>query len=302
MRSPSQPGARLADRAHRKRFEAIGTSWQIDTDRELTAAQWTSIHDRIENYDRTWSRFRADTLVSRAAAGAGTFDFGDDAVPLMSFYRRLYEVTGGAVTPLIGGTLDDLGYGAGYLLAPRDTIGATPAWDEVMTWDGPLLRTSAPVVLDIGAAGKGYLVDVIGDLIASFDVGSFVVDGSGDLSHRGPDALRVGMEHPADPNTVIGVIDLADRALAASASNRRRWGAGLHHIVDPRSGSAVRDVIASWVVADSGMVADGLATALFFTDPNTTHSLAAEFAADWAVVSATGSIHWSAGFPGEVFQ
>lgn len=298
MRSPDLH----AGRSHSTRFEAIGTSWQIDTDRGLTEGQWACIHDRIEGYDRTWSRFRADSLVSRAAAGAGLFDFGDDAVPLISFYRRLYDVTGGAVTPLIGGTLQDLGYDATYRLIRGDSVASAPAWDEVMTWDGPLLRTSAPIVLDIGAAGKGYLVDVISELLASFDVGSFVVDGSGDIAHRGQDVLRVGMEHPADPSKVIGVIELDNGALAASAANRRRWGAGLHHIVDPRSTQPVRDIIATWVLADSGLVADGLATALFFTDPAATHALATEFAADWAVVSATGSMRWSADFPGEVFR
>ena len=64
--------------------------------------------------------------------------------PLISFYRRLYDVTDGAVTPLIGGTLADLGYDADYRLTPRDTVRPTPAWDDVMTWDGPLLRTTAP--------------------------------------------------------------------------------------------------------------------------------------------------------------
>lgn len=303
MRSPDEVGAA---RSHRTRFSAIGTDWRIDTDRELTAGQWTLIHDRIEDFDRTWSRFRPDSLVSRAAAGAGTFDFGDDAVPLMTFYRRLYEITGGAVTPLIGGTLADLGYDAGYRLTPRATVGATPAWDQVLAWDGLLLTTSAPVLMDIGAAGKGYLVDLVSELLTSFGVQSFVVDGSGDLRARGGNpqgaALRVGMEHPADPTKVIGVIGLTDGAVAASASNRRSWGNGLHHIVDPRTGAPVQDVVASWALADSAMVADGLATALFFTDPATTHRLATEFDAHWARVSGVGSISWSAGFPGEVFR
>ena len=51
----------------------------------------------------------------------------------------------------------------------------------------------------------------------------------------------------------------------------------------------------------SAMVADGLASALFFTDPATTHALADEFDASWARVSAAGSIQWSSGFEGEIF-
>ena len=292
---------RPVTRPHPRRFEAIGTQWQIDTDRALTPAEWAAVTARIDGFDRTWSRFRADSLVGGLAAGPATVEFPDEAVRLLEFYRRLYDGTAGAVTPLVGGTLADLGYDAGYRFTPSATIRATPAWDEAMSWDGPVVTTTRPLVLDVGAAGKGYLVDIVGELLTSFGVGSFVVDGSGDLLHRGPDALRVGLEHPADPTQVIGVVPLSDDALAASAGNRRRW-AGLHHILDPRTGEPVRDVVATWVVAGSAMVADGLATAAFFTSPTQTRSLADSFGADWLRVFADGSATWSPTFEGELFS
>lgn len=288
-------------RPYSQRFEAIGTRWQIDTARALSPVQWSALHDRIEEFDRTWSRFRSDSLVSRLAHGPTTVEFPAQARPLIEFYRELYDGTDGAVTPLIGGTLADLGYDADYRFAPAPTVRTTPAWDEAMQWDGPVVTTTGPFVLDVGAAGKGYLVDLLGELLTSFEVGSFVVDGSGDLLHHGGDALRVGLEHPADPSTVIGIVPLSGDALAASAGNRRRW-AGLHHIVDPRTGGPVRDVVATWVIAGSAMVADGLATALFFTSPTQTRTLAGAFGADWLRVLGDGSAHWSPTFEGELFR
>ena len=288
-------------RPHARRFDAIGTRWQIDTARALTPAQWSTLQDRIGEFDRTWSRFRSDSLVSRLAGGPTTVEFPAEAQPLIELYRRLYDGTGGAVTPLIGGTLADLGYDAGYRFSRTAAVRSTPAWDEAMRWDGPVVTTTGPLVLDVGAAGKGYLVDLLAELLMSFEVGSFVVDGSGDLRHDGPDAIRVGLEHPADPSKVIGVVPLSDDALAASAGNRRSW-AGLHHIVDPRTGEPVRDVSATWVIAGSAMVADGLATALFFTSPAQTRTLAAAFGADWLRVRSDGSAHWSTTFEGELFS
>jgi thiamine biosynthesis lipoprotein len=171
-----------------------------------------------------------------------------------------------------------------------------------MRWDGTILQTTAPVVLDVGAAGKGYLVDIISARLESFGIASYVVDGSGDLIHHGPDSLRVGMEHPADPSKVIGVVPLHNRALAASAANRRSWGNGLHHILDPGTGQPAGDVIASWAVADSALVADGIATALFFADDAALQALESEFGAGWARVSTAGSINWSTNFQGELFR
>ncbi len=301
MRRPEATAeARTDHRPHTRRFEAIGTRWQIDTDRPLTPAQWSALHARVDEFDRTWSRFRDDSLVGRLAESAGTVAFPDEAVPLIDLYRRLYDGTGGAVSPLVGGTLADLGYDAGHRFAPMATIRATPAWDETMRWDGPVVTTTRPLVLDVGAAGKGYLVDILGDLLTSFGVRSFVVDGSGDLLHHGPDSIRVGLEHPRDTTKVIGVVPLSDDAMAASAGNRRAWS-GLHHIIDPRTGEPVREIVATWVIAGSAMVADGLATALFFTAPEQTRALAGTFGADWLRVFADSSAQASSTFEGELF-
>jgi thiamine biosynthesis lipoprotein len=97
----------------------------------------------------------------------------------------------------------------------------------------------------------------------------YIVDGSGDLVHRGEESVRVGLEHPFDPSLAIGVYELSNGALCASAPGRRAWGTalhpGLHHILDGISGEPTTKVAATWAAASTGLVADGLATALFFT-------------------------------------
>ena len=79
----------------------------------------------------------------------------------------------------------------------------------------------------------------------------------------------VGLEHPFDPSLAIGVYELSNGALCASAPGRRAWGTalhpGLHHILDGISGEPTTKVAATWAAASTGLVADGLATALFFT-------------------------------------
>ena len=51
----------------------------------------------------------------------------DGAGALGRLYRSLYRLSDGAMTPLIGGSLEQLGYDAGlFAPVPRDT-GARPA-------------------------------------------------------------------------------------------------------------------------------------------------------------------------------
>ena len=63
---------------------------------------------------------------------------------------------------------------------------------------------------------------------------------------------RIGLEHPFDPRRAIGVWEVTDAALCASATNRRAWGDGLHHVLDARTGQPVRTIAATWAVAADG--------------------------------------------------
>lgn len=283
-------------------FEAIGTRWRIDTAEPIPDAVRTAITDRVSRFDRDWSRFRDDSLVSRILREPGRHRMPDDAPELLDLYALLFRATGGRVSPLVGRTLESLGYDAEYRLTPSPTRVPVPSWDDAISWDGEHLTTATPVLLDVGAAGKGYLVDLVSSLLVDHGIPQHVVDASGDLLTRGV-PLRVALEHPLDPSQAIGVVELSggadDAALCASASNRRAWGDGLHHVLDAVTGEPTSQVIASWAIAPSALWADGSATALFFdTPPN--------FFALHHVITvrmfANGRVERSPSFSGELFS
>ncbi|QHC55960.1 thiamine biosynthesis lipoprotein [Rathayibacter tanaceti] len=284
---------------HAWRFEAIGTSWQLDTVDPLGDDDRARISARIEDYDRTWSRFRADSLVSRLRIETGEHVFPAEAEELFTLYDVLDEATGGGVTPFVGDALEELGYDPAYSLVPRGPAAPAPSWSAARTGGPTVVRTDASVVLDVGAAGKGQLVDLVLDELASAGIERAIVDAGGDLRGRGAGPFRVGLEHPYDPTRAIGVAVPGERALCGSASNRRAWADGLHHVLDGRSGRPVETIVATWVVADTALVADGLATALFVCPPET---LADRFDFEFVRVRSDGTLHYSPSFPGEVFR
>lgn len=289
----------LPELAHPWRFDAIGTVWQIDTEAPLDTAVRARVDAVIDEYDRTWSRFRADSAVSRLRTATGEHRFPPEAVELFALYDLLVEATGGAVTPFAGVALEQLGYDADYSLVPRGPVEPAPSWSRARSAGGAVVATAEPVVLDVGAAGKGQLVDLVLDELASCGVDRAIVDASGDLRARGAGGFRVGLEHPYDPTRAIGVAVPGERAMCASASNRRTWGDGLHHVLDGRTGRPVDTVVATWAVADTAMLADGLATALFVCSPDV---LAERFDFEYVRVSSDGTLHHSPRFPGEVFR
>ena len=280
------------------RFDAIGTGWQIDTAKPIAQGLSTRIQARIEEFDSTYSRFREDSLVATIARSVGTFVFPDDAAALFDTYRRLYTATDGHMSPLVGRSMDDLGYDRAYSLRPTGMVRSAPHWDEAFSWDGSGLTTLRPVSIDVGAAGKGYLVDIVLGLLAEAGHTEVIVDASGDIRHSGAEPIRVALEHPKNPDKAIGIANIGNGAICASASNRRAWGDGLHHVVDATTGLPTRRVIATWAITTLALEADGIATALFFTDPE---RIDAEFSFDWVRMLSDGRVECSTGFDGEIF-
>lgn len=256
---------------HTIEFEAIGTQWQInysleDTFKGRPLEIEKLIKDRVEEFDKNYSRFRADSEVAKWATKAGEYKFPADAERLFRFYQQLYDASQGLMTPLIGGVMEQAGYDSGYSLKPKK-LTVPPKWEDSTEIKNSKLIVKQPVLFDFGAAGKGYLVDIIAHLLYTNNIEQFCIDAGGDMFSRNM-PQTVGLEDPDDATRILGTVEIDNEALCASAGNRRKW-AGYHHIINPKTLRSVENVKATWVKAQNTMLADGMATALFFVSPET---------------------------------
>lgn len=287
------------------RFEAIGTTWEIVTDGPLSEAARAEIGAVIDAFDRAWSRFRADSTVRALALHAHAVPAPPDAAPMLDAFAALSDATGGAVNPLVGESLERLGYDADYSLrdhrGERGALAAPGRWRDIVTWRDGVLDVREPALLDVGALGKGRLVDLVLALVERVAPGGAIVDAGGDLVVRGA-PQRIGLEHPFDARRAIGVWEVTDAALCASATNRRAWpsahGESLHHVLDARTGLPVRTIAATWAVAPDAMTADAVATALFFDGGA---RLAHEWGVEWVRMTTDGRVEWSPGCRADLF-
>ena len=73
-------------------FEAIGTGWTIDITDEVPAEKKNllekSIHEKIDAFDKNYSRFRSDSLVTAWSKKAGKYLLPDDAEPMFELYKK----------------------------------------------------------------------------------------------------------------------------------------------------------------------------------------------------------------------
>lgn len=277
------------------RFDAIGTRWEIESEAPLDAESRSRTEAVIAAFDSTWSRFRPDSLVSRLAEAGGAAAVPADAAAMLDAYRELSAATAGAVNPLVGESLNALGYDASYSLRAGQPVSAPDDWTSVLSWDDERIVLASAAVIDVGALGKGRLVDLVTQELRGLE-GGLVVDAGGDMTVRGE--ARIALEHPFEADKAIGVATIRDRALCASAVNRRAWGGGLHHVLDARTGMPVRAWAATWAFARDAMHADAAATALFFDGGP---ALAQRWGVEWVRMSTAGLAERSANAPVELF-
>jgi len=284
--------------AAKYQFEAIGTQWSIETERPLSSSLIVRLQKLIDSFDQTYSRFRSDSLVTNTRSAPGSYSFPESTTKIFDTYDKLSAVTRGAVNPLVGESLEALGYDAAYSLK-QTNLHKAPKYPESLTRNGSLITTKEPLLIDIGAIGKGYLIDELAEMVGA-EHPHYVIDGSGDMAIHTKEPETIGLEDPREAGRVIGHVSLGKGSLCASATNRRSWGEGLHHIVDARTGGPTRNIIATWAIADSTMLADALTTALFFTSPEELMKTFGSF--NYAIMNVDGSVAHNITTIGELYS
>jgi FAD:protein FMN transferase len=283
------------------KFNAIGTTWQIDiysvpenTDSNTII---TAVMDRINNFESVYSRFNSDSFVVQMGKNPGEYILPDDAKDLFDIYYKLYDITEGYFTPIIGDMLIDAGYDSKYSLRQQKDLVSPPELSRATVYDFPRLKINCPVSFDFGAGGKGYLVDIVSRVLESLGVSAYCIDAGGDIKHRNATPIRIGLENPYNFDEVLGTYNLHNRSICGSSTNRRKWE-GFNHVMDTKTLKSVESIKSVWVIAQSTLVADCISTCLFFVRPEV---LLEHFDFEYLVFNSDGSAFVSDGFDGEVF-
>ncbi|WP_240611178.1 FAD:protein FMN transferase [Gardnerella vaginalis] len=238
---------------------ALGTGIIISSSKPIPERAEQRIRAFVEEYERTLSRFRADSLVSRMACAehGGDFEFPAWVQPLFAIYDEFYAATHGAFDACVGADLLALGYDNSVQFVPESKAGegkdenissgswskyrrALPVkWADISRDSGSAtLHINQPVQLDFGAAGKGYFVDLVAKIIKDGLSGDspsdcdspadcdFLVNAGGDMYtcfSEENSQIKVALENPFDTTQAVGVVSIASGALCASSSARKRW-------------------------------------------------------------------------------
>lgn len=284
-------------------FKAIGTQWCVSIDDgELSADEKAQIIDYVELFEGRFSRFRDTSEVNAfRKARAGVYPVSLDLAAFLARASRIREQTNGRYDPAVAELLEHAGYDASYTMQPTESVGDVTLQEWSIT-NGDL-TIAGPVAFDLGGIGKGYCIDAVAALVASFGYKYFMVEAGGDMfgtTKANGAPWRVAIEYPGQKDMAAGTVELSNEAIAVSDSFRRRWG-NWHHIVDPVGRKAVDGVVGAAAVAPSAWSADCMTSVLFLGEPSSYDTAAQEHDAAFLVFKPDDTCTISKNWKGEVF-
>jgi thiamine biosynthesis lipoprotein len=237
-------------------WRAIGTGIRLVVSGGDLASARQAVEGVLDEVDRTYSRFRADSEISRLNAGAGS---RTTVSPLLAEAieagLRAARLTDGAVDPTVGSAMRAIGYDADFAQVPNKAgpielrLQPIPGW-QVIDVAARRSEVAIPrgVELDLGSIGKALAADLAATVaLVAAGSGGVLVSLGGDIAVRGTAPIGgwrilVAEDSETSHDSAGEVVAIETGAIATSSTTVRRWQRGrrtLHHLVDPRTGGPV---------------------------------------------------------------
>jgi len=225
------------------------------------------------------TRFDPASELSRFNAGAGEWiAVSPELEALLRESLRAFEVSAGLVNVAVLPAMVAIGYtrtlADGPTAASPWTAHSAPPLPDVLKVAVGKARLASGVGIDLGGIAKGWMADRLCPRLGA----NALVNLGGDLRARGGGPDGDGWPVGLGGTTVM----LDDHAAATSSALRRRWGDGLHHVIDPRTGWPAASGLAEVsVVTRTAVDAEIVAKAALIAGPDLAPAFCAAHAEAW---------------------
>lgn len=274
-------------------FFAMDTVMRVSAYGNGAAEAVSGISSRVNELEALLSRTRADSEVSALNAAAGErVKTSGDLTALIAAAQEYSAAANGAFDITVAPVVSAWGFTTDTYQVPAqetlDTLLPLVDCQRVLVEQDPdssdmddFVTLGSGQSIDLGGIAKGYASDCAEYLLRANGVKSASVYLGGNVYVHGskPDGTpwRVGVQDPADPNSFIGILSLADSYAITSGGYQRCFKEGgktYHHIIDPATGyPADSGLVSVTVVAPAnraeepvpghGALCDAFSTALF---------------------------------------
>ncbi len=229
---------------------------------------------RIEGLMSTW-RETSEISILNAQASGTMQPVSRELYTVVDSAFHYAELTGGAFDITVRPLVRLWGFQGGTARMPAgaeiDTALTHVGYGRVMLDEAlPGISLPSGMELDLAGIAKGYAVDRCIALLKDRGVTSALVNLGGNIyalgTPPGRNSWAVGIREARGARSTVGAIMLQNSAVATSGNyenfveiDGKRYG----HIIDPRTGRTVNNMLSVTAVAPTAVAADALSTGLF---------------------------------------
>lgn len=238
--------------------------------------------DEVLRIERSYSRYRPDSIVARinAAAGVDWVDCDAETLSLLNFADQLHQQSGGLFDITSGVLRRAWNFAQSKDQAQLPTTDQIDALLPLIGWaqvqrDGQRIRLPrAGMELDFGGFGKEYAADRAAALLQRTGVLHGYVNLGGDMRLMGPkpdgSPWVMGIQHPRERDQLLATQQLTTGGLATSGDYERFMvvdGQRYCHLLNPHTGWPVGHWRTVSVTAPLAVVAGCVATIAMLQGP-----------------------------------
>ena len=237
-----------------------------------------SLYKIINN---SFSTYISDSDISKINLGDSLIVVDDHFKKVFLRSYDIWKLSKGYFDPTVGSMVNAYGFGPGNKIKniskkQLDSLIELTGFSKVsLTSKGTIKKKFSNIYLDFNAIGKGYIVDVISELLISYDTKNFLIEIGGEVIAKGKNPntgnfWKVAIDNPNQKKNrqFIKTVLLKNKALATSGNYRKYrfdslTGNKYVHTINPKNGKSFQSKILSVsVIASDCMTADAWATAL----------------------------------------
>ena len=194
---------------------------------------------------------------------------------LLNEAERFYRLSGGAFDATVRPLMKLWGFHRKRSSLPSET--EIEQIRKIVGWDKVLLNPERKSVffrvkgvsIDLGGIAKGFALDKAAEKIRSSGQCSAVLNLGGNIlciAQKNQRSFHIGIRDPLSPDRIFETLEMRNQAIATSGNYERYVvidGKHYTHIMDPRTGKPVQDMLSVTVRTLRGVDSDALSTVLF---------------------------------------
>jgi len=256
-------------------FQAMGSPCELKIyhcDGGMAQDVYEKVVADVQRIEYRYSRYRDDSILSeinKTAEQGGEIEIDEETYALLNYADTCFWQSQGLFDVTSGVLRKAWDFKSNKIPSVKEinSLLKFVGWQKVSFTQKSVSFSRSGMQLDFGGIGKEYAVDRAANICRLNGVVSGLVNLGGDIHIIGPHPdgkpWQVGVSHPRNSSDVLTRIPVSKGAVASSGDyerclmiNGKRYG----HVLNPKTGWPVEELIAVTVVAPQCVIAGSLCT------------------------------------------